>query len=376
LVTRSWTEVLLRKIAQYDLSPVRAARAIALVHVAMSDAIVACWDAKLANLPAVSDSVGPHPRVAATRVPSYPSEHAAVAEAAAMVLAYLFPVDATTFRGMARDAGESRVAAGANLHEDIEAGRVLGARVGAEVMRRGQQDGSDQSYRLTVPQGPGYWKPPLVGMAADPTAGSWRPWILASGSDVTLPSPPLPGSPEYQADIDEVTSVAAHLTDEQEAIARFWADGPGTITPAGHWLKIAEEHVARVWSHDPLRATRALALVSVAMADAFIVCWQGKYTFWTARPNQTVARFTSYIKTPPFPGYPSGHSTQSGAAAEVLSYLFPDQADTFRAMAEEAAISRLYGGIHFPSDNNNGLQVGREVGRRVIEYASQGSSDP
>jgi hypothetical protein len=60
----------------------------------------------------------------------------------------------------------------------------------------------------------------------------------------------------------------------------------------------------------------------------------------------------------------------------VLSYLFPDQADTFRAMAEEAAISRLYGGIHFPSDNNNGLQVGREVGRRVIEYASQGSSDP
>jgi membrane-associated phospholipid phosphatase len=112
-------------------------------------------------------------------------------------------------------------------------------------------------------------------------------------------------------------------------------------------------------------------LVSVAMADAFIVCWNGKYTYWTARPNQVIPGFAAYIKTPPFPGYPSGHSTQSGAASEVLAYLFPQHAATFHAMAEEAAISRLYGGIHFQSDNNSGLAVGREVGRRVVEYAKQ-----
>lgn len=377
-ITRRWTEVLLKKIAQYDLSPVRAARAIALVHVAMSDAVVACWDAKLVyHLPSpIQLDPRVTPLVAVPDSPSYPSEHATVAAAAATVLSYLFPVDATTFRRMAQEAGDLRVAAGANFPDDVEAGRVLGARVGAEVVRRGQQDGSDQSYRLTVPQGPGYWKPPLVGMAADPTAGSWRPWILASGADVPLPPPPSPGSPEYQADIDAVASVARHLSDEQKTIARFWADGPGTITPAGHWLQIAEEHVSRSWSHDPRRATRALALVSVAMADAFIVCWEGKYTYWTARPNQMIPGFTSYIKTPPFPGYPSGHSTQSGAAAEVLAHLFPGQAAAFRTMAEEAAISRLYGGIHFPSDNTSGLLVGREVGRRVVAYASAMGADP
>jgi membrane-associated phospholipid phosphatase len=275
------------------------------------------------------------------------------------------------FRRLAREAGQSRIADGANVTEDVEAGRVLGARVGAEVVRRGKEDGSDQSYRLTIPQGPGYWKPPVVGMAADPTGGSWRPWVLASGAEGALPPPPTQGSPEYQADIDEMVAVARNLTDEQRAIARYWSDGPGTITPAGHWIQIAEQYIAREFAHDPPRAAYALALVSMAMADAFIACWDAKYKYWTARPNQVIANFTSYVKTPPFPGYPSGHSTQSAAAAEVLAFLIPERAAEFRAMAEESAISRLYGGIHFSSDNRNGLALGRDVGRRVVDYAQR-----
>jgi len=376
-ITHRWTEVLLGKIKQYDLSPVRAARAIALLHVAMHDALVACWDTKYVYHAAPPGQADPEalPLVDVPARPSYPSEHATVAEAAARVLSYLFPVDAAGFRRLAQEAGDSRVYAGANFPEDVEAGRALGARVGALVVRHGQSDGSDQRYTLTVPPGPGYWVPPLVGMVVDPTAGSWRPWILANGADVTLPPPPLPGSPEYQADIDEVVSVAQALTEKQKAVAAYWADGPGTITPAGHWLQIAEEHVTRAFADDPLRATQSLALVSVAMADAFIACWKGKYTHWTARPNQVIGGFTSDVKTPPFPGYPSGHSMQSGAASEVLASLFPGQAATFRAMAEEAARSRLYGGIHFASDNNNGLLVGREIGRRVVEYASRDGAD-
>jgi membrane-associated phospholipid phosphatase len=111
------------------------------------------------------------------------------------------------------------------------------------------------------------------------------------------------------------------------------------------------------------------------MADAFIACWKGKYAYWTARPYQVIPGFKSYIKTPPFPSYPSGHSTQSGAASEVLAYLFPQDAATFRGMAEEAAISRLYGGIHYPSDINDGLVIGREIGNRVVEYASHDGAD-
>lgn len=209
----------------------------------------------------------------------------------------------------------------------------------------------------------------------DPTAGFWRPWILAHGGDVHLPAPPSPGSPEYQADMDAVVYAADHLTDEQKAIAAYWADGPGTVTPAGHWLKIAEEYVTRNWRRDPPQATRALALVSVSMADAFIACWKAKYTYWTARPDQVIPGFRPYIKTPPFPSYPSGHSTQSGAASEVLAYLFPQHATEFRAMAEEAAVSRLFGGIHFPSDNYNGLLMGREIGRRVVEYARRDEAE-
>ncbi len=373
LLTHQWTEVLLKKIAQYDLSPVRAARAIALLHVAMSDAAAAVWDAKYADdgrspVHALSTDT---PIGAASESPRYPDEHAAVATAAAAVLSYLFQVDVIMFRRLAQEASESRIAAGANSRADIEAGRVLGAQVGAEVVRRGKHDGSDQSYRLTIPQGPGYWKPPLVGMAADPKAGLWRPWVLESGGDVPLPSPPAPGSPAFQADIDEMILVAEHLTDEQRAIARKWSDGPGTITPAGHWIQIAEQHISREFAHDPPRAAYAMALVSMAMADAFIVCWDAKYTYWTARPNQVIADFTSYIKTPPFPGYPSGHSAQSAAAAEVLAFLIPDRAAEFRAMAEESAISRLYGGIHFSSDNRNGLTLGREIGGQVVEYAQR-----
>jgi membrane-associated phospholipid phosphatase len=373
LFTHPWTEVLLRKIAQYDLSPVRAARAIALLHVAMSDAVAASWDAKYTyDLPSPGHAQSPvTPARTVSEIPLYPNEHATVAAAASAVLSYLFPVDASVFRRMAQEAGELRIAVGANTMEDMEAGRVLGAWVGTEVVRRGKEDGSDQSYRLTIPQGPGYWKPPLVGMAADPTGGSWRPWVLQSGDEVALPPPPVPGSPEFQADIDEMVAVAGGLTDKQQAIARYWADGPGTITPAGHWIQLAEQHVGREFADDPPRAAYALALVSMAMADAFIACWDAKYRYWTARPNQVIAGFTSYIKTPPFPGYPSGHSTQSAAAAEVLAYLIPGRAEEFRALAEESAISRLYGGIHFSSDNRNGLALGRDVGRRVVDYAQR-----
>jgi membrane-associated phospholipid phosphatase len=377
LITHRWTEILLQKVVQNNLSPVRVSRAIALLNVAMYDAIVASWDAKYAyNQPSPAHtSTSVEPLVMVPFIPSYPSEHATAAEAAATVLSYLFPGDADKFHQIAQEAGESRIYAGANFPEDIKAGQTLGAQVGNLVVRHGQTDGSDQMYAINIPPGPGYWTPPPAGVLLDPMAGFWRPWILADGGDVHLPVPPSPGSPEYQADITAVVATAQHLTDEQKAIAVRWADGLGTVTPAGHWIRIAEEHVSRAFAHDPPRAARAFALVSISMADAFITCWKVKYTYWTARPYQVIPGFKPYIKTPPFPSYPSGHSTQSGAASEVLAYLFPQNAAMFRTMAEEAAISRLYGGIHFPSDNNNGLLIGRQIGNRVVEYASYDRAD-
>lgn len=372
-ITRPWSELLLKKIVRYRMNPIRASRAIALLHVAIYDAIVACWDAKMTYRleSPVQTSSTVRALVNVPDYPSFPSEHAAVASAAVAVLTYLFPWDEAEFRPLAEEAGTSRVLAGANFPSDVEAGNRLGTAVGKQVIDRGKNDRSEMVLIQNVPTGSGYWRRPSSGVLVEPMAGDWRTWILSSGKAVKIIPPPPFGSEAYQAEVAEMIDVAAGLTKEQKGIADFWADGGGTVTPPGHWLQVAGEMVNQIYRDDPPRAARALALVSVSAADAFISCWYYKYLYWTPRPNQVIPGFTAYIRTPPFPGYPSGHSTLSGAASEVLAYLFPDRAEEFRNMAEEAAVSRLYGGIHFRSDNDNGLTLGREIGRRVVDYARQ-----
>jgi membrane-associated phospholipid phosphatase len=115
------------------------------------------------------------------------------------------------------------------------------------------------------------------------------------------------------------------------------------------------------------------AALNIAMMDAFIACWHAKYKWWTVRPISVIRdrydpEFLSHLITPPFPSYVSGHATASGAAEVVLARFFPEKADWLRAQAEEAALSRLFGGIHYRSDNKAGLELGRQVGRRVVEH--------
>jgi membrane-associated phospholipid phosphatase len=115
---------------------------------------------------------------------------------------------------------------------------------------------------------------------------------------------------------------------------------------------------------------RVFAALNVAMTDAFAAAWHAKFKWWTERPITVIREkldpnFLSHVITPAFPGYVSGHATVSGAASAVLSGFFPDRADELQAMAEEAAMSRLYAGIHFRNDNEAGLELGRRVGARV-----------
>jgi hypothetical protein len=165
-----------------------------------------------------------------------------------------------------------------------------------------------------------------------------------------------------------VQEAVANRTPEQEAAAIYWAGGPGTVTPAGLWIEHAMELIRRD-GLDSAHAARVLALTSVAMADAFVCCWDAKFAYWMARPITADPTLDVLFPTPPFPTYTSGHSTISAAAAAILGHLFPADAADLAARAEEAKHSRLWAGIHFPIDNEVGAAMGGMLGRVVADVA-------
>jgi membrane-associated phospholipid phosphatase len=322
-----WIDVALKEIAEHRVNPPRSSRTLALVSVAM------------------------HRGSAYGR----PSVHGAAAE----VLSYLFPDRAATF--------EQRAAELARSAAQLRRGRAIGA----HVVERARQDNSDAAYDGIRLFGIGYWmEPPGVADPLEPAAGRWLPWNIASGSAYRPPAPPNPHDPEYAKEVMEVYETSLNLTPEQRRIALFWADGAGTETPPGHWNRIAIELVEDA-HHSYTKAARTFALVNTAQADAFIAAWDAKFVYWCERPNQAIRRtvdpdWSPLIATPPFPGYVSGHSATSGAASTVLGAIFPQRSGDLAAMADEAAISRLYGGIHFGFDNDAGLVLGRRIGHAAL----------
>jgi len=226
--------------------------------------------------------------------------------------------------------------------------------------------------------------------ATEPWWGTLRGFALKSADE--CPTPPLaawstsPASSFY-AEAKRVYDVGRALTDAQRQTVLYWADNPGqTGTPVGHWLAIGSQlvHQRRLSAE---QAAEMFVLVTIAQADAFIAIWHEKYRTNSIRPVTYIRRYidptwTPAIITPPFPEYPSGHSGQSAAAATVLTALLgpvafddstnlalghaPRRYPSFQAAADEAAESRLYGGIHFPMGNENGKVLGRCVGQMVL----------
>jgi hypothetical protein len=244
----------------------------------------------------------------------------------------------------------------------------------------------------TPPVGVGLWvpTPPAFAPALEPCWGDVRPFVISHGSACNPGAPPAysedPASQCY-AEAMEVYDTVNGLTSEQLAIAEFWADNPGqTGTPPGHSISILGQIIAQ---HDlPLDvAAEAYAKVGVAVADAFISCWWMKFEYNLLRPVTYIMDVVdpawplTPVVTPPFPEYTSGHSVQSGAAAQVLTDLFGDLAftdhthdargmeprsfDSFFEFADEAAISRLYGGIHFRTAIELGVEQGKCIGEQV-----------
>lgn len=240
---------------------------------------------------------------------------------------------------------------------------------------RAATDGADAIWKVAdrpKPR-PGLWQatPPLYGYRPlEPLAGQWRPWLLKQAGDVPVPPPVLYGSEAYWAEAKQVLDTYERLTPAQKKIADDWNLGLGTITPAGVWNLKAKE-IALQENLSTQQTAELFALLNATMLDAFVACWDVKFRYWTERPVTAIRsrfkpEFLPHLVTPTFPSYVSGHSSVSGAAAEILSAFFPSRRANFNAMAEEAALSRLYGGIHFESDNNEGLALGRKVGQQVM----------
>jgi hypothetical protein len=283
-------------------------------------------------------------------------------------------------------------------------GIAPGTSVANQILALRSDDGSAAKVDYVPGTGPGDWvpTPPAYAPAVDPQWGDVRPFALTSLAPFQPPPPPAITSVEYAQEVNQVEMLGGAnstvRTPDETAIARFWSDLPGTFDPPGHWNQIAE--VATLMTKSSLEdSARDFALVDIALADAGIVAWNVKYTDNTVRPV-TVIRdgadgvnplitanpgWTPLWSTPAFPSYISGHSTFSAAAAAALnsifgdSFSFTDSGDptedlaprhfsSFNQAAQEAGMSRIYGGIHFMSDNVEGLQVGGEVGRYVAQH--------
>jgi membrane-associated phospholipid phosphatase len=364
-------------VSEQSKNPPLASRGYGLVSVAMYDAVVATYHWKYTYKRDAPE--GTNPVIPAGADPSYPNEHAAIAGAASRVLAYLFPERPTArYDAEAEAAAESRVNAGVNYRSDVDAGLALGRAVADAVIANAKTDGYDRHFEGQIPTGVNFWAPPPGAANRQPTeplAGTWRPWVTDIKA-VRPGPPPAFGSPQFLTEAQEVLDTTRRLTDEQKKIATYWAGGAGTPLPPGIWNQITLDTVREQRMTTP-EIARAFALLNVSQADAGTAAWDCKYEFWSPRPVNAIrdlgldGSFTSFLPTPPFPSYISGHSTYSSAASEVLGYLFPAKSAQFKAQAQEAAISRLYGGIHYKSDNEVGIQVGTKVGQAVVARARQ-----
>ena len=383
-VVLDWNEVLLQAIRVDRTSPPRAARAMACTHVSIYDSVVGILG-------------GYEPYHVTDHAPGGASAEAAAAAAAHAALTALFPAQQATF-------DEALAASLAAIPDGAaeSAGVAWGSEVANRILELRAEDHSTDVVSPYFPLGANWWNstPPAFAPALHPNWPLVTPWAMTSGSQFRGGPPPSSGSPAYTAAFREVRRLgrvdSTFRTAEQTQIALFWADGPGTATPPGHWLEIAQG-VAEGADLSLLENARLFALLGITEADAAVVSWDHKYYYNNWRPVTGIehadldgnpethadADWLPLITTPPFPAYTSGHSTFSGSGARVLSLFFGSDAHdfsttsdglpgvtrqfaSFSQAAEEAGQSRIYGGIHWQYDNQLGLASGRALAEHVF----------
>lgn len=354
-----WQE-LISKVWMMD-SSYNGALANMLLGVATYDATIAAWDTKYAYS-------RPRPFAADSRIkaympkpesPSYPCEHSVAAGVAVTLISHFYPSLADSVHRMAKRLMASRIAAGAAFPSDTRAGFELGKQIAEKeieytrnfVPKKTAWDGK-------MPQQPGLWK----GKPSSPLAGQSKTVALDSSSQFR-PSPP----PDFAKDMAELKNFKQ--TFRSQANAFYYAS-------QSFGDELLHKKIFEYNLHlNPPRAARLYAITAVGMYDGFVACWDAKYAYWGIRPDQYDPTYRPLLPTPPFPGYPSGHAMLGSVIAELYAYFFPADRAYFQKKAKDGAESRFQGGIHFRTDNEVGLEMGKKVAAIIIQKVKNDGAD-
>jgi hypothetical protein len=336
-VVARWLDEGFAAVRRRALNPPRAARVFALLAVAQNDAAVAAGSRSQAI-------------------------DAAIETASRDLLRGLFPDDAARFDAVRTGPRPKKSAAG--------------RRAAKAVLARAKTDGSTAVWPGPIPETDGGWQPtpPMFAWPSEPLAGTWKTWNTRTGRAIPVAQPPELGSEELAAEMREIYALSKQLTPKQRRMVLYWEGRRGTITPSGLWMQIAFDLLRRERA-SARQSARVLATLATAQADAMIAAWHVKYRWWTVRPVTEIRRtidpeWLPLVRTPNFPGYVSGHSTTSAAAATVLGAFLPSRRERMSALAREAGLSRLLGGIHIRSDDEAGAKLGAAVGRAALRHAA------
>lgn len=280
----------------------------------------------------------------------HPSLAAAAAGASVVVLKQYYPLDAQAIEAML-DAQRAETPWPGEKNKDFAAGEAIGRAVAAAVLAFAASDNDGVLDPGLPPVGAGYW---LKAPSAIVRGGyGARPFFLSSNTELISPPPPAFGSAEFLAALAEVRTTTDNRTSAQLAIAQKWIPFAGVLFDLVAGDLIAKYHVKE------LEAARIYAYGNTAANDAIVACFHTKFTYWYLRPSQADPLITTPVGLPNHPSYPSAHSCQTGAWQTILTDAFPAERDMLAAMAQEAADSRMFAGLHYRFDNEAAIALGR-----------------
>lgn len=305
--------------------------------------------AQLRAAEAAAEAPGPHPPISA-----------AIGGASAVVLSAFFPAEVALIEA-ALDEQQAADPWPGSKHASFAAGEAIGRAIGAAVVTYSLSDGVGLTDPGPPPVGPGYWSP-NGGPIRRGNLGA-RPFFLDSGDEFRPAPPPAFGSPEFLAALAEVRQISDTRTAEQLASAIYWHVNQSP-SANGPMQALARELIVSHHRNDT-EAARILFLANASIFDALIGCFDAKYEYWLIRPPQADPGIVTPFPVPGHPSYPSAHSCISGAITETLALEFPVERERVEALALEAALSRVYAGIHYRFDATVGLALGRSVAQKA-----------